>query len=89
MLFAIKGAGKLICLCAYLHERDRAGLIDKPVKIALCDITGLVYQLLTIFTENKGAILGQLQKDFESYVFKTFHIIHATYNSIKYYMIYF
>ena len=28
----INRAGKFICLCACLHERDHAGLIDKPEK---------------------------------------------------------
>ena len=28
----INHAGKLICLCAYLHEHNRVGLIDKPVR---------------------------------------------------------
>ena len=31
---AINCAGKLICLRACLHERDRGGLIDKPLKMA-------------------------------------------------------
>ena len=30
VLCAINRAGQLICLLASLHERDRAGLIDKP-----------------------------------------------------------
>ena len=33
---AIIRAGKLICLRACLHERDGAGLIDKPVTFFLC-----------------------------------------------------
>ena len=32
ILLAINHAGKFICLCACLHERDHAGLIDKPEK---------------------------------------------------------
>ena len=28
--YAINRAGKLICLLAWLHERVRAGVIDKP-----------------------------------------------------------
>ena len=34
--YAINRAGKLICLRACLHKRDRAGLIDKPANIYIC-----------------------------------------------------
>ena len=35
---AINCTGKLICLCACLHERDRLGLIDKTLTMKQRDI---------------------------------------------------